>query len=336
MGALMRPPLWAASRAYAAIIALRNGKYDRGDVVQRVSVPVISIGNLTTGGTGKTPMTLHVVERLRALGSRPAVVSRGYAADSAQADELALIEGAVADVPCVADPDRVAGAKRAIGEHHADVIVLDDGFQHRRIGRDLDLVLIDASQSLADAHMLPRGRLREPVASLSRADAVILTRVDQVGADAVARLCEQVKMVAPELPVLKCVHRAAAMRALVGDPQRDAAIDSVPAFLASGIARPSAFERTVRDLGVDARGHLVFADHHRFSAADAQRICADAAAVGAERVVVTEKDAVKLARLDVAWTLPVDVLPVRIDFLDDGCRMLDVLIGRAVGSEAAS
>ena len=326
-GALLRPPLWIASRAYAALIAARNTRYDRSaGAVRRVGVPVVSIGNITTGGTGKTPMTIHVVERLRALGRNPAVVSRGYASADGIADELALVQQAVPGVPCIANADRVAGAEKAVRAHAADVIVLDDGFQHRRIGRDLDIVLLDATAPFGGGHLLPRGRLREPVTSLRRCDAVIITRADAVDAAVLERLRAQAAELSSHRPVLACVHQPAPLRPLPGDFPADEPDAGMSVHLASGIAQPRAFERTVAALGLQIAGHTVFPDHHAYGWDDVMRIAAQARGGGAARIVVTEKDAVKLAALAANWPLPVDVLPVRIDFVGDDATIFGELL----------
>jgi tetraacyldisaccharide 4'-kinase len=310
---------------YALIIAVRNARYDRPSAAQRVAAPVISIGNLTTGGTGKTPMVIHVVQRLRALGRTPAVVARGYAAGPRGADELLLVSQAVAGTPCIANPNRVAGAREAVAQHGADVIVLDDAFQHRRIARDLDIVLLDATAPFGGGHLLPRGRLREPIASLARCHAVILTRTDQVDESQLVQLRREVTQRAPDWPVLACTHSPQSPQPLPSAGHA-ANPDAVAYFLMSGIANPAAFERTVQTRGLHCCGHARFPDHHRYTARDVEDVCTQAASAGADRLLVTEKDAVKLAPLIANWRMPVDVLPVRIDFCGADATMLDQLL----------
>lgn len=329
-GALLRPPLRLASWFYGLVIAVRNAWYDRGHV-QHVDAPVIAIGNLTTGGTGKTPMAIHVVQRLRALGLRPAVVSRGYGAAGGPADELLLIQHAEPGVPCIANADRVRGASAALQRHEVDVVVLDDAFQHRRIARDLDLVLIDATAPFGGDYLLPRGRLREPLESLRRASALIITRADMVGADELSRLRGVLARVAPGKPLLSCTHRPAALTPLRAGLPR---VEGGAVLLASGIAHPQAFAATARAVGLAVVDHVLFPDHHRYAGQDAERIVAQAQARRAARVVVTEKDAVKLAPLDFNWPLPVQVLPVRVDFSPADATMLDDLLRSATGRAA--
>jgi tetraacyldisaccharide 4'-kinase len=334
-GVLARPVLSALSGLYRLGLGVRNASIQaRGGDGTVVGAPVISIGNLTTGGTGKTPMVIHVVERLRALGGNPVVVSRGYGAGDGPADELLLVERAVPGVVGIAEPNRVAGARRAIAEHAADVIVLDDGFQHRRIHRDLELVLVDATEPLAEARLIPRGRLREPLSALSRADAVVLTRCDQVSESARTAQVEWLAARAPGLAILTCAHATRGLTTLEGTGWDAGAATLPPVLLVSGIAKPRAFERSVASAGFNAIGHRVLADHHRYTPDDAALMEAEARACGAAGIVVTEKDAVKLARLEHAWALPVIVLPVRIDFAGDGATMLDELLMRAVAKSA--
>ncbi|MBI1374960.1 MAG: tetraacyldisaccharide 4'-kinase [Phycisphaera sp.] len=168
---------------YAAAVTLRNKLYDWGvKRTHKVNLPVISIGNITTGGTGKTPMVIYIVQLLQRHGYRPAVVLRGYMPDyldnGAPSDEAILLcEQLSDDVPIVPNADRVAAARELEQRGDVDVLVLDDAFQHRRIHRDLDLVLVDATEPFGYDHVLPRGMLREPLRGMRRADAIVATRV---------------------------------------------------------------------------------------------------------------------------------------------------------------
>ncbi|MEM0927420.1 MAG: tetraacyldisaccharide 4'-kinase, partial [Planctomycetota bacterium] len=178
---VIRIGLWAASFPYRFAIGLRNRSFDRGTNVSRVDVPVISVGNLTTGGTGKTPVVAFLAKWFRDRGVRVAIVSRGYGrGDADENDEALELHQRLPDVPHLQDPDRVQSARIAIEELGTQLILMDDGFQHRRLDRDLDIVLIDATCPFGHGYLLPRGLLREPTSSLARADAVLLTRSDLV------------------------------------------------------------------------------------------------------------------------------------------------------------
>jgi tetraacyldisaccharide 4'-kinase len=190
--ALAEPPMRVG-------VALRNQYYDRNrTAVQRVRAPVVSIGNLTLGGTGKTPMVKWVARWLRRRDVRVTVVSRGYGAHAGGPNDEALeLEQALPDVPHLQHRDRVAAAKLAIEEFWAQVILLDDGFQHRRIARDVDVVLLDATAPFGFEHVFPRGALREPATALRRADVVCLTRSDQVTRDERAGIADRVRRISP-------------------------------------------------------------------------------------------------------------------------------------------
>ncbi len=168
---------------YGAAIALRNLGFDRGWLgVYRAEVPVVSVGNLTVGGTGKTPMVEWVARWFRRHGRRVAILSRGYKQVQGINDERRVLEENLPDVPHLQDRDRSRSARVAVEELEAEVLVLDDGFQHRRLARDLDVVLIDVLEPFGLGHLLPRGLLREPLGSLRRADIVVLSRSDLVTA----------------------------------------------------------------------------------------------------------------------------------------------------------
>ncbi|MDX1683451.1 MAG: tetraacyldisaccharide 4'-kinase, partial [Phycisphaeraceae bacterium] len=197
LAALLRAGLRVLSWGYRPLIGLRNLAYDRGwRQVTRLEKPVVSVGNLTTGGTGKTPWVMEVVRRLEVAGHDPVVLSRGYHGGET-ADEPAMLEAALGEGRVFVDADRVEAGRRALSQRaSADRVVLDDGFQHRRLGRDLDLVLIDATRPFGGGAILPRGLMREPKTALGRADMIILTRVNRVDPAAVEAITRRIKEVA--------------------------------------------------------------------------------------------------------------------------------------------
>jgi len=206
VGGGTRAVLLQLSRLYGAGVSLRNRWYDRGHE-QRLPVPVISVGNITAGGTGKTPVVIDLAARLVSRGLRPAVVSRGYRAGSdGRNDEQAIIERRCPGVISIGDADRVRGGTVAVQRDRANVIILDDGFQHRRLHRDLDIVVIDATCPFGHDHLLPCGLLREPPESLSRADLVILSRSDQVGAADLEQMECRIAALAPSAPIVRARH----------------------------------------------------------------------------------------------------------------------------------
>jgi tetraacyldisaccharide 4'-kinase len=302
----------------------------------RVGRPVISVGNLTAGGTGKTPMVELICERLVERGCKPAIVSRGYGGEPGQLnDEGQLLLRNLPSVPHVQDRDRVRGAEAAIAAG-ASAIVLDDGFQHWRLLRDADLVLIDATCPFGYGHLLPRGLLREPRSALRRASLILLTRADLAETGA---LREQIEASAPGVPVGEVVFAPTHLEALSGEPAGGAdQLAGAPVLALSAIGNPGAFHDTLTALGARVVGEVQHPDHHAYTQADLLGACEAARAAGATRVVTTQKDAVKLARIASERTpdeaLPVLVLRIRAELLA-GEAALAALLARLTPSQGA-
>jgi len=201
---------------YEGVIRARNWRYDHvAGASVRVGRPVISVGNLTVGGTGKTPFVLEVVRRLRARGRRPVVLTRGYGAAAGEtADEVLEFQTAEPGLPIVVNPDRVAGAAEALRTAAGDCFVLDDGFQHRRIRRELDIVLIDALDPWGGGWLLPAGRLREPRSSLRRASLIVMTRANQVSAEELGEALAEVRRIAADRPMVTARLRVEGLTAM--------------------------------------------------------------------------------------------------------------------------
>lgn len=316
---------------YRGAIAVRNLYYDRAPgAVRPAGVPVISVGNLTVGGTGKTPMVIEIARRLRDAGRRPAVLTRGYRGRAAgEADEVRELRAALPDVPVLVDPDRVAGAAAARRLHAADCLVLDDGFQHRRLARDLDIVLVDALRPWGGGRLLPAGRLREPPASLGRAGLVVITRANQAEPAAVARISAEIARRAPGVPVAEAAVRADALVGQGGEQLPPETLAGQRVLAVCGLGNPQTFERLVAGLGADTCAVLNFADHQHYGRRELDRICAAAGAARAGLVVTTRKDWVKLAPLWAAGAPRLVRLEVRID-LRDGSAVLDALLRQAL------
>ena len=301
---------------YRGAVALRNRCYDLGLLSQFESrIPIISVGNLAVGGTGKTPFASWLMTRLTTLGHRTALVTRGYGSD-----EVLLYKIRNPGVPVVVHKSKIEGVAQAAREE-ANVAVLDDGFQHRAAKRDVDIVLLAAEQS-TEGPMLPRGRFREPLSALSRADAIVITRkvATQEAASALGRLAIGE---APEA-VLGQIHLVGDVwTELEGDPHVEAH-DGLPAgdlLAVSSIAEPDGFHEMVRSRASGVVECMAFPDHHPFSHKDVWRIVNRAAG---RSVVTTEKDAVKLRtfsqelprtyvlRLQVVWDFGQDAVMVLI------------------------
>jgi tetraacyldisaccharide 4'-kinase len=315
---------------YGLAVSARNACYDRGLAVARsATVPVISVGNLTLGGTGKTPLVAWVCRRLLELGRQPAVVSRGYAArPGEQSDEAAELEILLPGVPHLADRDRLAGAAAATAAG-ADVVVLDDGFQHRRLRRDLDVVAIDATDPFGCNHLFPRGLLREPLRGLARADAVVVTRADGLPPAERDRIRRQVAAARPGLPPvvwLETEHRPAGLRAASGQTTPLAALRGRPVAAFCGIGNPAAFRRTLVETGATIVGFQSFADHHPYGAADLASLAAWAEQTAAGLVVTTLKDLVRI-RADTLGRLPLAAIEIRLEPLGPAAALTELIAG---------
>ncbi len=319
---LARLGLSCASPCYRAIVAIRNAMFDCGlRKPVKLPRPVISIGNITTGGTGKTPMVMELSRRLLAMGEKPGILTRGYrggvkhSGSEKTSDEVELFRAAFGDaVPVEANANRVQGAA-AMLRKHADISVflLDDGFQHRQVFRDLDIVLIDATQPFGYGRLLPRGLLREPLDNLKRADVIIITRVNEVQPFknegiplCLAQGCRALCYISGEshfwtargtVPLLR-VHQCWRDLKCADDTTVEVAVlREFPLFAFTGIGNPAAFEKMLRRHADHVVGVRVFPDHHAFTVAEVRSLIAQATAGGAKAMVTTEKDWTKIGAL---------------------------------------
>lgn len=285
LAALARLGLRAASLPYRVAVWWRNRGYDRRKNVHRAGVPVVSVGNLTLGGTGKTPCVEWVCRFYRDLGMQVAILSRGYGAEAGRNDEAMVLEENLPDVPHLQDPDRVAAAGRAVEELESELLVLDDGFQHRRLHRDLDIVLIDATAPPSRDRLFPGGTLREPVSGLKRAGVIVVTRADQVEPNALDELRTWITRRFPDKMVAVAEHRPVGAADLRGE--------KVGAIC--GIGNPAAFDRTLRDAGAVVVASRTFPDHHPYTRDDVEDLRQWAGTLPGDAVVATtQKDWVKL------------------------------------------
>ncbi|HYE02195.1 MAG TPA: tetraacyldisaccharide 4'-kinase [Phycisphaerales bacterium] len=304
-------PAWLgrlAEPVYAAVIGARNRRFDRGRGVERVPVPVVSIGNLSVGGTGKTPIVGVVVSMLRAAGVRTAIALRGYArgAHAPDGDEAALYRSVLPGVPVIVGPDRAASIRRHLHEHGPlGAVVLDDGFQHRRLARDLDLVLVDASRGpLAGQRLLPAGWLRDPPAALARAHGVIITHAEAVAGTELASLSAQISALHGRPPLAVTRH---AWAGLADESERrvpTSALSGQRVVAACAIGNPGPFLRMLAASGARVQERIILPDHDPLGPRTVRRIGDAARRRLADAIVVTEKDWTKLARAG-AWPCPV-------------------------------
>jgi len=298
--AVARGVLAGLSLPYGLVVALRNGGYDSGTLPSHAApIPVVSVGNLTLGGTGKTPLVAWVVRLLRERGLRTAIVSRGYAARPGErSDEAAELLTLIPQTAHVVDRDRVAGVRTAAAAAGAEVAVLDDGFQHRRLRRDLDIVAVDATDPFGCGHLFPRGLLREPIRGIGRAGAVVLTRASSVAADRRREIRAALTAAAGgrlTAAWMEAEHRPIALRSADGSrqPLDDLAGRRIAAF--AGIGNPAAFRATLQSLGAELASFAGFPDHHAYTESDLDRVAGGLPA-GVRLVVTTLKDLVKIGR----------------------------------------
>jgi tetraacyldisaccharide 4'-kinase len=319
---LARGVLGVAGAGYGIGVTLRNRAFDRGGkAIEKAAVPVISVGNLTLGGTGKTPMVEWVARWGRERGVRVAILSRGYGQAEGLNDEGRVLEDNLPDVPHLQNPDRVALARIAVEELEAEWLVLDDGFQHRRLARDLDIVLLDALDPFGLGRLFPRGLLREPVSSLKRAGVVVLSRADLVDAPTRAAIRAEAERQAGPLRWAEARH---APRDLIDAEGRSRCLDRLEkekAVAFCGLGNPEGFRRTLAGLGVEVAGFRAFPDHHPYSAADVAELADWSRTLGAGLALTTQKDSVKL-RTPGLGPVPLLALRIGLEFLD-GAEVLD-------------
>jgi tetraacyldisaccharide 4'-kinase len=312
---IYRAAFCGAEILYTLGIHWRNHGFDRGwRTVYRVTVPVISVGNLTVGGTGKTPFVQWLAEWYRRHDIRVVIISRGYGAEAgARNDEAMELEKKLPDVPHLQNPDRVAAAETAIEEFESQIVLLDDAFQHRRIHRELDIVLIDALEPFGFDHLLPRGLLREPINSLRRADVVALSRCNLVGNERREQIVQQVRRKAPDATIVEVQHQPSGWVQSSGQraPLETLRGERVAAFC--GIGNPGGFEKTLDRCGVELVAFRAFPDHHLFRSDDLQALARWAQESGAAAAVCTVKDLVKI-QVNELQQLPLWSLEIGIEF----------------------
>ena len=341
MKSLVLPPL---SLLYGAVTRTRLSLYRRGTFqTTKLDRPVISIGNITTGGTGKTPLVEYVARTIAAQGKKVCILTRGYgrkdahlqvivsdgydvlASPSEAGDEPYLLATKLAGLAAViSSADRIAAGQEAIKDFGTDVFVLDDGFQHLRLARDLNIACIDATNPWGGGRLLPYGRLREAPEGLRRADCVVLTRCDQV--ESVAALRARVSELIEGRPVFESRMRPLRVVSLKNGPETISVPGRVGAFCAVG--NPKSFFESLRELGYDVALERAFADHHEYSQGDVEALHQLAKETRVNALVTTAKDAVKLKGM--SFALPCYVLEIEID-INEADEFATIVLDRITG-----
>lgn len=339
-------PLWFISLFVALAARARRARLPAK--AHRAQARVISVGNLTVGGAGKTPVTIAIARRLLSQGRRVAVLSRGYGrkgrgplvvSDGASihvsaemgGDEPIVIANALAGVPVLVGPERADLAVLATERFGAEVLLLDDGFQHFKLARDVDVVLVDGSNPFGNGHVMPRGPLREPRSALRSADLAWITKVESAPPGEVEVLAAELEAMTGR-PAVFSATRVCDIADLAGVSLGKAALNGARAFLACGLARPEAFRRTVASMpGTTIVGEALFDDHHAFTRAELRAIRQRAAALGATAIAITAKDAAKLQALALSDGTE-DRPPCRVVHIDleivSGAALLDEVLSR--------
>jgi len=310
--------LWPFSLVYGVAARLQAWLYaQRIYSVKRLNAPVVSVGNLTVGGTGKTPMVLWLAERFLAEGKRVGILSRGYRGSGGTSDEIEMLKGRLGDrVVFGVGPDRYVAGRRIESEHQIDVFLLDDGFQHLQLARDVDIVLVDSTICHSEGWFLPAGSMREPLSGLRRASAVILTRLQDANTD--SALIQSIQQVAG-LPTFSAQTMLLGYRRVSDSPDAQVAEDEFPAqpvFAFCGIGNPAAFFGDVKRWGMVVAGQKMFRDHHSYTARDVGMLEDHAQQAGAKALLTTEKDMQNLNGLHFS-RVPLYCCRIALEIRDD-------------------
>jgi len=288
----LRLLLWPASVLYGDLARLRAQLYAKGTLkTKRLNTPVISVGNLTVGGTGKTPMVIFLAEKFLDEGKHVAILTRGYKGDAGTSDEIELMKFRLQDrVMFGVGPDRYEQGRK-LEEKGVDIFLLDDGFQHLPLFRDVNILLMDATQPIGRESMLPAGRLREHVSAMDRADLLVITRLE--ASPSTLATIEKLR----EYPVFSAVTRLLGFRRL-GQGIALLSLDEIgagPFYAFCGIGNPKAFFHDLKNWNLPVSQSSEFPDHHRYDQRDALDLEQVARSHGAKAFITTEKDAQNLS-----------------------------------------
>ncbi len=357
--------LFMLSLVYGAVVQLRTAGYERELLgSRRLPCKVISVGNITVGGTGKTPLTVYLAERVRRYGYRVAVISRGYKGGAekgggivSNGQEIVMSPEKAGDepfmmahqlksieIPVIVGRNRFEAGMLAVSQFDSEVIILDDAFQHMKIKRDLNLVLLDSQRPFGNKHLLPRGILREPISSLSRSDAFVLTRSDPASASAKPDMPAPLQMITARRPVYRIFYVPYVHKMIKGQNSKTPQhltnsyltdikfLKDKKVFAFCGIGNNDDFKRTVESIRCELRNFIGFPDHHRYSERDIQSILRSAADTKAQFLITTEKDYARIAHRVI---LPLDlvIIGIHVCFGDDEAAFDEFIKTRLSRSE---
>lgn len=338
--------LYVFSVIYSQLVNLKLAGYKIGVFQQKkLDCYVISLGNITVGGTGKTPTAQCLAREIRDMGYRVVILNRGYRAkwrgdvgivsdgkklymDAAEAgDEAFMLAKHLPNVPVLIGAERAVTGQYAMDHFGAEVAILDDGYQHWQLERDMDILLVDAVNVFGNGYILPRGTLREPVSHIERADVCLLTKVDQAAVGSREHICETIQQHNPKALIMESIHQPRCFISIkdwyediAGDGIDVARMTGKRVMAVSAIGNPASFEQTLDDIGAEIIESLRFPDHHDYTIDEMKNVLDQAIAQGAEAIVITEKDAVKIptAIVEAEWPIPVFVVSVEVTFQNGG------------------
>jgi tetraacyldisaccharide 4'-kinase len=317
---LLRFLLGAASVGYSIAVQFRNILYSAGLLkAHRAEAAVISIGNITTGGTGKTPLVIWLCKQIIS-DYQCAILMRGYKSNTQETeyltDEPAIFAESCPEVKVIVNPDRVAGAEEAAIKFGTKVLIMDDGFQHRRLGRDLDIVAIDATLPFGNGRILPAGLLREPVSSLKRAGAVVITRCDQIAENELGGLEQQLRLINPDMVIARSIHSPADVKSIDNKEISLEELKGKKIFAFCGIGNPGSFLSTIKTTGAELAGSKIFNDHHHYTEDCITGIFEQAERLKADLILTTQKDQNKITRpASTTKDIPLAYMGIEIKFL---------------------
>lgn len=310
---------------------------------RRLEARVISVGNITVGGTGKTPLVIYLAEKLREKNRKVAILTRGYRRKKREmvelthetcqridwqdvGDEPYLLAKRLLDVPIMVSKHRSTSGEKAEQKFGCEILILDDGLQHLRLSRDLDIVVIDSVNPFGNGRLLPAGILREPLTSLKRADMFVLTKTDRVSST--DELTELLRRYNPEAPVVESAYRVRSIQGLFNDSSVEPRkIEDKKVYAFSGIGNPASFENTLEQLKIHILKHRKFMDHYPYSKRDLMDLEGEARGVGADFVVTTEKDSVRIPLVN-RLEIPFYVVKIDLRITQGEQTLLNKIEGR--------
>lgn len=339
IAALIKSTLSTFTYPYLAVLNTRNILYKNGVVKsRRLPVKVISIGNITTGGTGKTPLVEFMARYLLEKNKKVAILSRGYGGNNPLQknndnvnDECLILRENLQDVPVLAGKDRVKNGERAIRDYDVDCIILDDGFQHFRIKRDLDIVVIDSLNPFGGENLIPRGSLREPLKNLGRADLFMISHCNQSNEQTIKSICTKLSHVNNDVPVCESVHSPVHIENITdGSILGPEWLKGKRIYGLSAIGNPESFTYTLKGLGADLIKHRKFHDHHNYTNEEIDDVISEAQSLGTDAIVVTQKDIVKMRKMNIK---DANILSLKIEIkITKGIELYEEAVDRVFKS----